>query len=493
MLHCARRRVSRHCKFPFHATKIPIDMTTVRTRFPPSPTGYLHIGSARTALFNYLFARKHGGEFVLRVEDTDRARSTEEAVQVIMDSMEWMGLDYDSGPFFQTQRFDRYREVVEQLLADDKAYKCYCTPEEVTAMREAAMAKKEKPRYNGFWRDRTDPPPPGIEPVIRFKNPTSGAVVIEDAVKGTITVDNRELDDLVIMRSDGTPTYNLCVVVDDIDMKITHVIRGDDHVNNTPRQINIFNALGATLPVFAHLPMILGEDGKRMSKRHGAVSVMQYAEDGYLREALLNHLVRLGWSHGDQEVFSMDEMLQHFSLDNVNRSGAVFDIKKLDWLNQQYLQSADTETLAEGLRTQFDALGVNTDDGPDVGDVANLFKERSKNFAAMAAASAWFYQAPDSYDEKAAKKQFSAEAGQRLQTLHDAVSALEVFTPAAIDACVQATVAQLDVGFGKIGLPLRLALTGNTATPALDQTLALLGKDVVLERLAAAVKYCNAL
>jgi len=327
-------------------------MTKVRTRFPPSPTGYLHIGSARTALFNYLFARQHGGEFVLRIEDTDRERSTDEAVQVIMDSMDWMGLDYDEGPFFQTKRFDRYREVISQLLDEGKAYKCYCT-------------KKEKPRYNGYWRDRADSPPEGIDPVIRFKNPTSGAVVIDDAVKGPITVENSELDDLVIMRSDGTPTYNLCVVVDDIDMNITHVIRGDDHVNNTPRQINIFNALGAPLPVFAHLPMILGEDGKRMSKRHGAVSVMQYAEDGYMRDALMNHLVRLGWSHGDQEVFSQDEMLKLFNLEGVNKSGAVFDVKKLDWLNQQYLQSAPAEKLAEGLSEHLNSAGVITDGGPD--------------------------------------------------------------------------------------------------------------------------------
>jgi len=468
-------------------------MTTVRTRFPPSPTGYLHIGSARTALFNYLFARKHGGEFVLRVEDTDRARSTEEAVQVIMDSMEWMGLDYDEGPIFQTQRFDRYKEVVDQLLADGKAYKCYCTPAELTVMRETAMAKKEKPRYNGFWRDRTDSPPPGIEPVVRFKNPTDGVVVIEDAVKGPISVDNRELDDLVILRSDGTPTYNLCVVVDDMDMRITHVIRGDDHVNNTPRQINIFKALGAPLPVFAHLPMILGEDGKRMSKRHGAVSVMQYAEEGYLRDALLNYLVRLGWSHGDQEVFSMEEMQQNFSLENVNRSGAVFDVKKLDWLNQQYMQSSSVEVLADGLQTQLDALEISTENGPAVAAVASLFKDRAKTFSDMAAASKWFYNEPDAYDEKAAKKQFSADAGTRLQTLHDALAALDEFSAPAIDACLQATVAQLEVGFGKVGLPLRVALTGNTATPPLDQTIALLGRDVVLQRLAAAVKYCHSL
>jgi len=468
-------------------------MTKVRTRFPPSPTGYLHIGSARTALFNYLFARQHGGEFVLRVEDTDRERSTDEAVEVIMDSMEWMGLDYDEGPFFQTQRFDRYREVVNQLLEEGKAYKCYCTPEEVTAMRELAMEKKEKPRYNGYWRDRTDTPPEGIDPVIRFKNPTSGAVVIDDAVKGPISVENSELDDLVIMRSDGTPTYNLCVVVDDMDMEITHVIRGDDHVNNTPRQINIFNALGAKLPVFAHLPMILGEDGKRMSKRHGAVSVMQYAEDGYMRDALMNHLVRLGWSHGDQEIFSMDEMTKLFGLDHVNKSGAVFDVKKLDWLNQQYMQSASAELLAEGLSEHLSKAGIATAGGPDIATVADLLRDRAKTFVEMSEGAKPFYQAPSEYDEKAAKKQFSNEAGERLQKVHDNLAALEEFTPGAIDESLKATVAELDVGFGKIGLPLRVAVTGTTASPALDQTLSVIGKEAVLARLVAAVQYCQSL
>ncbi len=468
-------------------------MTNVRTRFPPSPTGYLHIGSARTALFNYLFARQHGGEFVLRIEDTDRERSTDEAVKVILDSMEWMGLDYDEGPFYQTKRFDRYREVVEQLLADGHAYKCYCSPEELTEMRETAMANKQKPRYNGYWRDRSDPPGEGIEPVIRFKNPTTGSVVIDDAVKGPITVENSELDDLVIMRSDGTPTYNLCVVVDDLDMEITHVIRGDDHVNNTPRQINIFKALGADLPIFAHLPMILGEDGKRMSKRHGAVSVMQYAEDGYLRDALLNHLVRLGWSHGDQEIFSVGEMTKLFGLDNVNSSGAVFDVKKLDWLNQQYIQNASTDTLATGLVEHLGKAGVSTENGPAPALVADLLRDRAVTFAEMAQGAKPFYQAPTEYDAKAVKKQFSAVTAEHLQLVHDKFAALPEFTATAIDACLQASVAELEVGFGKIGLPLRIAVTGTTASPALDQTLAVMGQDRVLGRIKTAVEYCRSL
>ncbi|MCB1757712.1 MAG: glutamate--tRNA ligase, partial [Gammaproteobacteria bacterium] len=285
---------------------------TVRTRFAPSPTGYLHIGGARTALFSWLYARHHGGQFVLRIEDTDRERSTQESVQAILDGMDWLGLDYDEGPFYQSERFERYREVVQKLLDEDKAYYCYCTPEEVEAMREEAIARKQKPRYNGYWRDRTDPPPAGIKPVVRFKNPLQGSVVFDDQVYGRIEVQNSELDDLVIMRSDGVPTYNLSVVVDDFDMRITDVIRGDDHINNTPRQINILKAMGAEVPRYAHLPMILGDDGKRLSKRHGAMGVMQYADDGYLPDAVLNYLVRLGWSHGDQEIFSKQEMIDLF-------------------------------------------------------------------------------------------------------------------------------------------------------------------------------------
>ncbi|MGK0283888.1 MAG: glutamyl-tRNA synthetase, partial [Patiriisocius sp.] len=356
----------------------------VRTRFAPSPTGYLHIGGARTALFCYLFARKHGGEFILRVEDTDQARSTDESVQAILQGMEWLGLEYDAGPFFQTQRFDRYREVVQQLMDSGHAYHCYSTPDELDVMREEATARKEKPRYNGHWRDRTDVPPEGVKPVVRFKNPLSGKVTIDDAVKGPIVIDNAELDDLVIMRSDGTPTYNLTVVVDDMDMEITHVIRGDDHINNTPRQINILEALGAERPVYAHLPMILGGDGKRMSKRHGAVSIMQYQADGYLPEALLNYLVRLGWSHQDQELFTADEMRDLFTLEAVNRSGSVFDVKKLEWVSQQYLQSADATYLAKALLPYLTDINISVDGGAPLPSVANLLRDRAKNLVEMA-------------------------------------------------------------------------------------------------------------
>lgn len=463
----------------------------VRTRFAPSPTGYLHIGGARTALFCYLFARKHGGEFILRVEDTDRERSTEESVQAILQSMEWLGLEYDEGPFFQTQRFDRYREVVQQLLDSGHAYHCYCTPEELDTMREEATARKEKPRYNGYWRDRSDTPPEGIKPVVRFKNPLTGKVTIDDAVKGPIVIDNAELDDLIIMRSDGVPTYNLTVVVDDMDMDITHVIRGDDHINNTPRQINILEALGATRPVYAHLPMILGEDGKRMSKRHGAVSVMQYQADGYLPEALLNYLVRLGWSHQDQELFTSDEMRDLFTLEAVNRSGSVFDNKKLEWVSQQYLQTADAEHLANALLPYLADKQISTEGGAPVASVANLLRDRAKNLVEMAEASRYFYQAPSSYDEKAKDKQFKLATADVLQAAATSLGDSSDWNAESIQSVLDSCVETLGIGFGKLGQPLRLAITGGTQSPSLADTLALIDKADVLKRLEAAIAVCR--
>lgn len=458
---------------------------SVRTRFAPSPTGYLHIGGARTALFCWLFARHHQGEFVLRIEDTDRERSTEESVQAILQGMEWLGLDYDEGPIFQTQRFDRYREVVQQLLDSGHAYRCYCTPDELQAMREQAMAAKQKPRYNGYWRDRDETPPAGIDPVIRFRNPLEGKVVIPDLVKGEIIIDNQELDDLIIMRSDGTPTYNLTVVVDDYDMQITHVIRGDDHVNNTPRQINILKALGAELPAYAHLPMILGEDGKRMSKRHGAVSVMQYREEGYLPEGLLNYLVRLGWSHQDQEIFSRAEMQALFSLEAVNRAGSVFDRDKLNWVNQQHLQNATPAALAESLMPYLQSNAIATDEGPAVADVAELLQERAQTLQEMAELARIFYVDPVDYDAKAIKKQIKAETPDYLRAMRTALADSDDWSADTLDELVQATVDKLEVGFGKIGLPLRIALTGGTASPPLGATVALIGREAVLRRLDA--------
>lgn len=465
---------------------------TVRTRFAPSPTGYLHIGGARTALFSWLYARHHGGEFVLRIEDTDRERSTDESVQAILDGMEWLGLDYDEGPYYQTQRFDRYREVIQQLLDDGHAYYCYCTPEELDKMREEAMANEQKPRYNGYWRDRSDTPPEGVKPVIRFKNPLEGSVVIDDMVFGDIEVKNSELDDLIIMRSDGTPTYNLTVVVDDFDMNITHVIRGDDHINNTPRQINILNAMGATLPRYAHLPMILGDDGKRLSKRHGAVSVMQYAEDGYLPEAVLNYLVRLGWSHGDQEVFSIPEMTELFTLEACNRAGSSFNTEKLQWLNQHYMQEADPETLGAHLDAYLKLEGIDPSIGPSPVVVAQLQKDRFKTLTEMARGSAYFYQDFDDYDANAAKKQLRPVAAEPLTVGREKLAALQHWKAEAIQDALNETVESLGLGFGKIGLPLRVAVTGAGASPALDQTLEAVGQQRTLARVDAALAYIAA-
>lgn len=463
----------------------------VRTRFAPSPTGYLHIGGARTALFCYLFARKHGGQFILRVEDTDRERSTEESVQAILDGMKWLGLEYDEGPFYQTQRFDRYREVVQQLLDSGHAYHCYCTPQELQSMREEATARKEKPRYNGYWRDREQAPPAGVTPAVRFKNPLHGKVTIEDAVKGTIVIDNAELDDLIIMRSDGAPTYNLTVVVDDMDMQITHVIRGDDHVNNTPRQINILEALGADRPVYAHLPMILGEDGKRMSKRHGAVSVMQYQADGYLPQALLNYLVRLGWSHQDQELFTADEMQSLFTLEAVNRSGAVFDNKKLDWVNQQYFQTLDATIVGEALAPYLANLGVDTQAGPSLPDVAALLRDRAKTLVEMAEAARYFYEAPQGYDEKARKKLFKPASADILSDVATRLAALDAWNAESIQASLDACAESLGIGFGKLGQPLRLAITGGTQSPSMAETVALIDSVEVKQRLDKAIEVCR--
>ncbi len=464
---------------------------TVRTRFAPSPTGYLHIGGARTALFSWLYARHHKGEFILRIEDTDLERSTEESVQAILDGMDWLGLDYDEGPFFQTKRFDRYREVVQKLLDEDKAYYCYCTTDELDAMREEAMRNKQKPRYNGHWRDRKDTPPDGVKPVVRFKNPLDSSVVIDDMVYGEIEVKNQELDDLIILRSDGSPTYNLTVVVDDYDMNITHVIRGDDHINNTPRQINILKAMGAELPRYAHLPMILGDDGKRLSKRHGAVSVMQYAEDGYLPKALLNYLVRLGWSHGDQEIFGIEEMIELFSLEACNRSGSAFDTEKLQWVNQHYMQSAEPMELGKALLAYLKQEGVDTDAGPAVDQVAQLQKGRFKTLQEMAIGSAYFYRDFSEFDAGAAKKQLRPVSKEPLLAVKEAFIAVDNWTAESVQTAIERTLAKLDVGYGKIGLPLRVAVTGTGASPALDKTLALLGKNVSLARIDRALEFIH--
>ncbi len=461
---------------------------TVRTRFAPSPTGYLHIGGARTALYSWLHARKHGGRFVLRIEDTDRERSTEESVNAILEGMTWLGLDYDEGPFYQTQRFDRYDEVIQQLLDQGLAYYCYCTREELDAMREEAMARKEKPRYDGRCRVRSEARE-GVEPVIRFKNPTEGAVIIDDMIKGKVVISNAELDDLIIARSDGTPTYNLTVVVDDLDMGVTHVIRGDDHLNNTPRQINLLRALGAEPPTYAHVPMILGEDGKRLSKRHGAVSVMQYREEGYLPEALLNYLVRLGWSHGDREIFSLDEMIELFDIHDVNVAASTFNPDKLLWLNQQYIMAAPAEEIAHHLSIHLGKLGIDPAEGPDILEVVAAQKERAGTLVEMARISEFIYRDFDEFEAGAAKKHLRPVAREPLEKMREALAALEDWTPENLHQAVHRVAEALELKMGKVAQPLRVAVVGRAASPGIDVTLYLVGKPACLRRIDKALDY----
>lgn len=459
----------------------------IRTRFAPSPTGYLHIGGARTALFSWLFSRKMGGKFILRVEDTDLERSTEASVQAIMQSMEWLGLDYDEGPFFQTHRFDRYREVIRQLIDSGHAYYCSCSRERLDKLREDQMANRQKPRYDGCCRDKGLPA--GENQVVRFKNPQQGSVIIPDLVKGNIEVNNQELDDLIIARSDGVPTYNLTVVVDDVDMQITHVIRGDDHVNNTPRQINIFKALGADIPFFAHVPMILGADGKRLSKRHGAVSVMQYHDDGFLPEALLNYLVRLGWSHGDQEIFTRDEMLQFFSLEGINRAAGTFDTDKLLWINQQYLKSSDLDKIVGLVIEKLRGMGVIVEDGQDVSLIVDLYRERSKTINELAQGILYFFQDFTEYDVKAAKKNLNEAALTPLSLLLDRFSQLDDWNAQSIHQVVAEVTESLGVNMGKVGQPLRVAVTGGSFSPPIDQTVEFIGKTNAINRIKKAIDF----
>ena len=463
----------------------------MKTRFAPSPTGYLHIGGARTALFSWLYARKHGGKFVLRIEDTDRERSTMESVNAILEGMTWLGLDYDEGPFYQTERFDRYDEVIQKLLDTGHAYKCYCSKERLEKTRALQMAKKEKPRYDGHCRNLREPVE-GVEPVIRFRNPTDGFVVIDDAIKGKVVVQNEELDDLIIARSDGTPTYNLTVIVDDLDMQISHVIRGDDHLNNTPRQINMLKALDAALPKYAHAPMILGSDGKRLSKRHGAVSVMQYREEGYLPEALLNYLVRLGWSHGDQEIFSLEELIEKFDVDDVNSAASTFNPEKLLWLNQQYIKNSDPEHIAHHLSWHLGRLGIDPTEGPDILEVIKVLQDRAKTLVEMADACVCFYKPFEEFDPAAAKKHLRPVVKEPLQALRDKVAGLGDWNAEAIHQAVQDTAEQFfDGKMGKIGMPLRVAVTGGGVSPSIDVTMVLIGKERCLQGIDKALEYIN--
>jgi glutamyl-tRNA synthetase len=459
---------------------------SVVTRFAPSPTGYLHVGGARTALYSWLYAKSQGGEFVLRIEDTDIERSTEEAKQAILDGMNWLGLTWDKGPFYQTQRFERYKELIQELLDKGLAYKCFMPAAELDAIREQQKAAGEKPRYPGTWRDRTDHPTD--KPfVIRFKNPLEGNVVFIDHIRGKIEISNTELDDLIIQRSDGTPTYNFCVVVDDWDMEITHVVRGEDHINNTPRQINILKALGAPIPEYAHVSMILGDDGKKLSKRHGAVSVMQYRDDGYLPQAVMNYLVRLGWSHGDQEIFSQQEMIDLFSLDAIGQSASAFNTDKLIWLNQHYIKTMPVEEVAEHASWHFAQIGVSLENGPALTDVIAIQADRVKTLKELAEISTYFYQDFDEFDAKAAKKHLRPVAREPLELVQQKLMAISDWNPETIQGAINEAAEQLNLGMGKVGMPLRVAVTGSGNSPSLDVTLNLLSQAKVGDRISKAL------
>lgn len=467
---------------------------TVKTRFAPSPTGFLHVGGARTALYSWLYAKSQGGEFVLRIEDTDLERSTQEAVDAILESMEWLGLDWDEGPYYQTKRFDRYNEVIEQMLAAGTAYKCYASKELLEEVRTEQEAAKEHARYDANHpkiKAANAAAKDGDPYVVRFRNPKEGSVVFDDQIRGRIEIGNDQLDDLIIRRTDGVPTYNFCVVVDDWDMGITHVVRGEDHINNTPRQINIYKALGADIPTFAHCSMILGDDGAKLSKRHGAVSVMQYRDEGYLPEALINYLVRLGWGHGDQEVFSTEEMIQYFSLDAISKSASAFNTEKLRWLNNHYIKTSDPKHVAKYLEWHFDHQGINKANGPALSDLVTLMGERCHTLVEMAEQSRYFYEDFTEFDAGAAKKHLRGVAKEplslalaKLEALNDAD-----WTAEGLHKVIEAVCTELEVGMGKVGMPLRVAVTGAGQSPSVDATMQYVGKERVIKRIQMALEF----
>lgn len=464
----------------------------VKTRFAPSPTGFLHVGGARTALYSWLYAKHTGGEFVLRIEDTDIERSTQEAIDAIIEGMQWLGLDWDEGPYYQTKRFDRYNEVVDQLLAENKAYKCYAPKELLDEIREEQMAAGTKPRYDANHprvvaanAEATDSSPF----CIRFRNPKEGTVVFDDKIRGRIEIANSELDDLIIRRTDGSPTYNFCVVIDDWDMGITQVVRGEDHINNTPRQINIYKAIGAAVPEFAHCSMILGDDGAKLSKRHGAVSVMQYRDEGYLPQALLNYLVRLGWSHGDQEIFSLEEMISLFSLESVSKSASAFNTDKLLWLNNHYIKTSEPEYVAKYLQWHLDARGISTENSPAIADVIVLVGERCNTLIELAEQCRYFYQDFEEFEAGAAKKHLRPVAKEALELALVKVKAQDAWTVENLHAVIADTCSELDLGMGKVGMPLRVAVTGQGQSPSVDAVMALVGQARVISRIEQALAF----
>ena len=462
---------------------------SIKTRFAPSPTGYLHVGGARTALFSWLHARKHGGKYVLRIEDTDLQRSTAESINAILEAMTWLGLDYDEGPFYQTSRFDRYNEVIDELLQQNLAYRCNCSRERLEALREGQMQRKQKPRYDGHCRNQSVDA--GAPHVIRFRSPPEGSVVIDDQVRGKIVFQNDELDDLIIRRTDGSPTYNLTVVVDDLDMGITDVIRGDDHVNNTPRQVNILKALGKEPPRYAHVPMILGDDGSRLSKRHGAVNVMEYRNQGILPEALLNYLVRLGWSHGDEELFTLDQMVEYFDIRDVNKAASAFNTEKLLWINQHYIKNADPARIARLLSPHLGDLGIDPATGPDLVEVVREQQERARTLVEMAEISTFFYQDYEDFEVKAARKHLKLVAREPLQQIRERLAVLDDWEADKLHQVVIDVATRLDLNMGKVAQPLRVAVVGRAASPGIDATLKLVGRSACLRRIDRALEYIN--
>lgn len=462
-------------------------MDKIITRFPPSPTGYLHVGGARTAIFNWLYARNMKGKFVLRIEDTDAERSSQASVDAIFDALDWLGIDYDEGPYFQTQRFEIYREYIQKLIDSGHAYYCTCTPEQIDAMRQKAMATGAKPRYDGTCREK------GLgkseKAVVRFKAPLTGTTVVEDVIKGNIVFQNDELDDFVICRSDGTPTYNFVVVVDDITMNINTVIRGDDHVMNTPKQIQLYKALGSPLPTFGHVPMVLGNDRARLSKRHGAMSVTAYRDMGFLPQALINYLVRLGWSHGDQEFFTRDELIEVFDLKNIGRSAGVFDLDKLMALNAEHIMAASPQDLVAPLTPFLEKAGIAVEAGDYILQVIETLQPRSKTLAEMAEAALFYYLGDIIYDEKAAQKFLKPEALEPLKLLADKLEALEGYAHSDLEDAFKAVMDQTGLKLGKIAQPVRVALTGRTASPGIFEIIAILGKERVVPRLGKAMRF----
>ncbi|WMY96211.1 MAG: glutamate--tRNA ligase [Arsenophonus sp.] len=466
-------------------------MNIIKTRFAPSPTGFLHIGSARTALYSWLYSQNKNGKFILRIEDTDIKRSTKNSINAIIDGMNWLNLNWDEGPYYQTKRFNRYNSVINHMLDTGTAYRCYCLKTRLNHLREKQISNGQKPRYDGYCRNNKNSHKINKPYVVRFCNPEKGSVVFQDKIRGRIEFSNLELDDLIIRRSDGTPTYNFCVVIDDWDMKITHVIRGEDHINNTPRQINILKSLNAPIPQYAHVSMILGSDGKKLSKRHGAINIMEYKEEGYLPESLLNYLVRLGWSHGNQELFNLNEMIAHFSLKKINKSASIFDIKKLLWLNHYYINSLPPKYVAKHLKWHMEKQGLNIQSGPTLENLIKLLGKKSKTLKEIAVSSHYFYQDFDFYEIEAAKQYLCTSAILPLKTVKEKLEKINIWKKENIQDIIKISAKILEVSTKKICMPLRVALTGGICSPSIDVTLYTIGKNRVLKRIDNALIYIN--